>query len=302
LSYLLFSIATHLITLMLNLISSASMLVFTVLISSVSAFSCTWASENPKATFDLSSLIMTEPKHYRAEDTYAGASRPFWYYFNICEDVEEPETNPPTICENLKNAAAYQVINETEHNSAACVELGKITEYKWDLIDGDNALMGVSLTYMNGKKCKSGKARSFKVNFKCTKLATSLPMMGVVVEEGCDYSVDIETIHACPLECHMTSHEHLCSNHGLCSIDITPEINGARCFCNEGKQGDVCDQEYKVKGSSTNVTGILIGFVIGLLILLMGLSVVLYIKIKALNADTNPYGAFEDQEPVTAAQ
>lgn len=281
----------------------ALMWVFFVLLPSISSFRCLWTSENPRATFDLTKLIMTEPRHYKAEDIYAGVARPFWYYFNVCEDVEEPETDPAGICGDTTNVGAFQVINKTNHNEAECVELGKVSEYKWDLIDGDNALMGVTLTYLYGKKCHTGKERSFRINFKCTKLATTLPEISYVSEQGewCQYEVDIETIHACPLECHLTSHDQLCNGHGLCSIDTSPEINAARCFCNKGKQGDSCSQDFKEPKQTTNVTGILIGLVIGLLVLLTAVSILLYVKIKALNADNNPYGAFEDQQPVSAS-
>merc|ERR1712130_738914 len=103
-------------------------------------------------------------------------------------------------------------------------------------------------------------------------------------------------------ECHMNNHEKLCNGHGLCSIDPAPEINKARCFCNKGKMGRDCTLEYKEPPKPTNVTGILTAFVITLLVLLIALATLLYIKIKSLNSDQNPYGAFEDQSPVTAAQ
>jgi flagellar basal body-associated protein FliL len=48
-------------------------------------------------------------------------------------------------------------------------------------------------------------------------------------------------------------------------------------------------------GSSGKVTAILVTIVILLLMALFALAGVLYVRIKKLNSDDNPYGAFDDQ-------
>jgi hypothetical protein len=272
---------------------------------------CRTVFSAPQATYDLSPL-MKEHEHYFTKDAFEDAGRPFYYYFNICDDTEEDRLPLPPEDKNLCKApgeaatayaAAYQIINGTkDHPYGECYRLGMASDMKWNLLDEADARVGVQLVYENGGLCPVGdgtKKRSFAINFRCIEEGTSLPPVSSV-EEGveddfCEYEVTVESIYGCPRECHQTDHSQLCSGHGVCAIDQT--IGAARCFCNTGRGGDNCEGAAEPPPEGSSATSVLMTLVIILLVALLGLAAVLYIKIKRLNTEDNPYGAFEDQVP-----
>lgn len=271
---------------------------------------CTYSHGSPKATFDLGPLAKSVGS-YMTTDTYARLTRPFDYYFNVCEGVK---TSPYKKCEEydqLGSVTAYQIENGTiaNGNKKRCYALGVKEKQTFEIIDSvetkNNAFLGVRVKYEGGTRCRKegDTGRTFSINVRCVKEATTLKQLSSVSEdldEGCGYEVDMYSIYGCPTECHTSSHDKLCSGHGVCGIDT--ESNRARCFCNTGWTGDGCADEQDVTPgtSSASVNTTLIVFVVLLLVALLGLSYVLYGKIKALNADDNPYGALDDQNPQTA--
>merc|ERR1740130_1414680 len=242
---------------------------------------CTYSHGSPRATFD--------------------------YYFNLCSDAPKPDP----LCDawdDLGGVVAYQIENTTQKKS--CTALGIKKDPTFEILDSletkNNALMGVKITFENGAACRkeADEKRKFSVNVRCVKEKTTLKRISTVsedLEQGCVYEVDIFDIAGCPTECHSSSHTQLCAGHGVCGMDSGS--NRARCFCNDGWGSADCNEEVSESTgpSSSSVNSVLIVFVIILLGLLLGLSYVLYGRIKALNADSNPYGAFEDQVPNSAA-
>jgi len=291
----------------MNAFSACIITLVLVLPCTITAADCTY--KHSSGTFDLSSLVKKQGSYF-AKDTYARSARPFDYYFNLCHVVPKPSS----LCNGWDNieggdtVAAYQFENTSAVQK--CTPLGVTERTTYEILDTtetkNNAFIGVRVIFSGGAECKKeGNAkRKFAVNVRCTKEKTTLAPISTVsedLEEGCLYEVDIFDIAGCPTECHSKSHQELCSTHGVCGMDSGS--NRARCFCNDGWGGDKCDEaEEESSGpSSSSVNTVLIVFVIILLALLLGLSYVLYGRIKALNADTNPYGAFEDQVPNSAS-
>lgn len=257
-----------------------------------------YSHPNPKATFDLNGLA--KQGGYFARDTYVNSGRPFDYYFNLCGETPQPDKN----CEAwdaLGDIVAYQFENVSEAApEGKCWALGAQKDPVYKLLDdtNNNAAVGVRITFDGGSECRKDEAtpRKFAVNVRCVKEKTSLNFLSTVsedLENGCEYEVDIFSIHGCPTECHSTTHEKLCSGHGVCGIDS--EAQKARCFCNTDWDGPDCAEEKKAKSgpSSTKVNTILLFLVFVLLAGFFILSFFLYGKIKALNADDVRYNALD---------
>jgi len=279
-----------------------------VLVLPCTITACTYKHSSPRASFDLTSL-KKKTGFYFAKDTYARTARPFDYYFNMCAGIQQQQL-PSVNClaDDKEDVVAWQFENASDPKQQKCTALGRNKEKTFEILDSvetkNNALIGVRVLYEDGAECKGGAKRKFAVNVRCVKEKTTLAPISTVsedIEEGCLYEVDIFDIAGCPTECHSKGHQELCSTHGVCGMDSGS--NRARCFCNDGWGGDKCDEaEEESSGPSAgSVNSVLIVFVIILLALLLGLSYVLYGRIKALNADTNPYGAFEDQVPNSAS-
>lgn len=271
---------------------------------------CVKIFDKPKATFDLSALYQANGR-YLANDTFMLAKdiqRPYTYFFNVCGDVDEPDE--VAMCHNgtsLHTAAAYQHVNGSlsNGNKAECWPLGQAEKPVWSYIAGDNAAVGVQLAYEGGQDCRDvkDKQRKFIIQFSCIHEATALPPISTVYEDDmCEYKVTMESIWGCPTECHSEDHLTVCGGHGICAVD-TGSLE-SRCFCNEGFTGPTCNAVTKdgvdLPPPTGSVTSVLVVLVCLLLVALLGFSGVLYVKIKKLNAEDNPYGAFEDQVPISA--
>lgn len=268
---------------------------------------CTPSFTSPvKASFDLKALMQAPDHRLEANDTYFSSyinPRPFRYFFNVCDKLNDP--NDERLCtQNVTtDTSAFQIIDHGSEK-AECMILGKTASREWALIDAenDNAAVGVKLTYRGGSSCGDNKFRSFNINFRCVETGSTLAPISTVSEQvTCAYDVTMSSIWGCPTECHSPDHRSLCSNHGVCAVDQTAKK--ARCFCNKGWSGELCSTSSpESEGDKSNsVTSTLIVFAILLLIALLVVAYVLQAKIRKLNSDDNPYGAFEDQIPHTAA-
>lgn len=269
---------------------------------------CKKVFQNPVATFDLSALYKPDGS-YTADDQYrfsSDLSRPFTYFFNVCGDVSELTENKLCVNDDGDNtAAAYQHVNGTIINEKKeeCWQLGKAEEPKWSYIAGDNAGVGVSLTYEDGAPCRDSptKKRNFTIEFSCMHEASAKPPVSAVYEnQFCEYKVTFGTIWACPLECHTSDHSSVCGGHGICAVDTG--THKSRCFCNRGKGGVDCTQDVDDSPPSAHKTTTILAVVVLILLsALFAVAYILYVRIKKLNADDNPYGQFNDQVPLSAS-
>lgn len=276
---------------------TSMLLLSTMVVVAVAASDCSYSRNG--ATFDLSKLTKPAGQVYRTKDTFwRDERRPFYYDFNICAKAPSPDPS----CDVFEDGAvaAYQVSNSTVKK---CFALGSVDSMGWELLDHEdsNAALGVRLFYEDGQECSTpGLKRSFKINVYCAKEESTLAPLSTASEDlqaTCTYEVDVHSVWGCPTECHSSTHDKLCTGHGTCSIDRT--LNKARCFCNEGWGGEECNKEMKefAGPSSSSVNTALFVIVVLLLLVLLYVSYVLFGKIKALNYDSNPYGAM----PVTAS-
>jgi hypothetical protein len=113
------------------------------------------------------------------------------------------------------------------------------SKLKWDLIDQDDPIKGISLTYPGGDTCVlAGKnvTREFTIQFTCSNSYGRDPDARVK-EDLCHYGIEFPTIFGCPLECPF-SNRKLCSGQGVCAMDT--DAGGPRCFCDDGFDGRDC--------------------------------------------------------------
>jgi hypothetical protein len=83
--------------------------------------------------------------------------------------------------------------------------------------------------------------------------------------------------------------DRLCGGHGVCGSD--GDLKAVRCFCNDGFEGADCSLQASGPVGSSHAVSVLVAFVIILVIALLVMAVVLYRKIRRLNADDRSYSA-----------
>jgi len=269
---------------------------------------CTPSFVKPvKASFDLKGLIKGVNQAIKGNDTYYSSSinpRPFRYFFNVCEKLNDPHDEGLCTKNVSSDTSAFQIIDGVGDQKDKCMTLGKTQEREWELIDAenDNAAVGIKLTYKGGTACGEDKFRSFSINFRCVESGSTLAPISTVSEQTtCEYDVTMASIYGCPLECRSGNLLTTCSNHGVCAVDKSAKK--ARCFCNKGWSGKLCeDESEESEGDKSNsVTSTLVVLAILLLIALLGMAFILYRKIRKLNEEDTPYGQLQDQMPHTAS-
>ena len=120
-------------------------------------------------------------------------------------------------------ASAFQVAQWNEH---PCYRLGGVVG-NYSLLDEADPSRGVRVTYAGGDSCGWSGDRQFSLNLICKDEFNVPDRFEEYVEEltstPCHYSLDLETIWACPRECEIglsTSGDlRLCSGNGVCAFD-----------------------------------------------------------------------------------
>jgi len=266
------------------------------------AQTCTKIFNSVGATFDLSPLILDQESYTVGDNS---ASRDYTYIFNICGSVS---ILPSLLCvppnSNFNNSdlslydgplsSAYQL------SKTNCFSLGNFSnQTTWNLIDESDPLSGLIVTYRDGSWSSGcNRNREFSLRFFCSPHSTPRSLNSNRVSEKktlCEFSIDLSTIYACPLEC-QTDRNAICSKHGKCAMDTS--ISSPRCFCNSGYSGSDCSVLGEVENSSSlslDVLGIILVIVLILLLILNIAAFLLYLRIKhfkPVRADTDS-NAFE---------
>jgi len=150
----------------------------------------------------------------------------------------------------------------------------------WDLIDADDPTAGVSITYLGGDDCAEMKTpRQLTVRFQCsTELGMSPFSLEQVVEDKCHYSLTVNTVFGCPVECHVGGNRQLCGGNGFCGMD--DDNNAPRCFCYEGWLGPSC--ELPNNGMGLDAVGVILIIMIILLTGLLAAAIWFYSKVRKL--------------------
>lgn len=227
--------------------------------------------------------------------------------FSVCKDVDatflSDETDAVCDATALGQAPAYQYIkNEASPADSMCEKMGESFEndlnYRWSVHDQEDPAAGVVLTYLNGDSCTGGVKRSFELHFICRDdkvRSKNIPTEEFVEEEElCVYKMNIFTGYGCPTECPRSGElEEICGGYGVCGYDAI--TSKARCFCDDGRKGDACDESGSSasasSGGSSSHGGLVAALVIMCLLLVgvVGLVVYMWLKLRKLQLDPDAY-------------
>ena len=104
--------------------------------------------------------------------------------------------------------------------------------------------------------------------------------MDTVVEDKCHYSLTVNTVFGCPLECHVGGNRQLCGGNGFCGMD--DDNNSPRCFCFEGWLGSACEVQDNGWSGGLDALGYILVIMIILLTGLLVAAIWLYSKVHKL--------------------
>lgn len=126
----------------------------------------------------------------------------------------------------------------------------------------------MSIKYLNGQTnfCEPFN-RTFTVNLYCKNHAFSEPSVAPVIEYAkCEYSIKIDSIYSCPTTCGINTLD-LCTDNGICAFDS--DLKYARCICNTGFSGKICDVIGVKNYNSTSIILIVVACFLALLQIVM---------------------------------
>jgi len=136
--------------------------------------------------------------------------------------------------------------------------------------------------------------RSFSVHFECAADPDNTfdgQEEPVWESNSCHYDVFIQSIYGCPTQCtdiNVVSGKHptsICSGHGICAYDN--EVNGARCLCNDGFDGDRCQRRAKAASNGMSAEGVVLVIMILILVGVIGLVGYMGYRLRNLQVDPN---------------
>jgi ferredoxin len=260
---------------------------------------CRLINKDYHATFDLTELAKSK-SYFEAKD--AITHRNHKYAWALCGklDMAEFAKDHDDICKDDvdKEPSSVQFDATSDNEDVKCVVTGQFDPEAISFLTEDENIVGLSFNYSTGDLTDNGVVRTLTLNYRC--LQTAEDEIGEVseVSEG-QYSVDINSVHACPTQC-ISSYATgtLCSGHGRCAVDKTAKK--ARCYCNTGFSGSVCDG--KASADDSSPTSVLIGLDITLLLVLVCLSGVIIWKMQTLKEDSEDqtYARMNDDEEAPA--
>ena len=221
-----------------SLISLLGFVVISATAATADIEQCTFISDNNKANYDLSTMRLG------GETGFSFESGKVSYYFNICKNVKAPPACPKQSDDGVplpEYAPAYAV-DRTEATTK-CYALGAAdlkNKFKMTLLSEKRPSLGMSLQYLGGQVCEestSGLDSTFKIRFHCApEVEDAAPVVEI---NDCNFTIDISSPLACPMQCPLYSHK-LCADKGLCDYDT--DMKETHCFCNKGFYGPDCSK------------------------------------------------------------
>lgn len=291
-------------------------------IAHAASSSCTW-SQASGASYDVSALKLTHVVTGGDIDCTAQPEQEYTYAWNPCGSVNAADLGFSTAKADCAAATAGGTATVLQYDSASqdagnkCKGAGRSAEQSWALVDASDRSAGVQITYSTAAARKdtdlchtANVFRQTRIRLYCDERATGSKPTSVKVTEpagpkACEYEISAHSVHACPTECARSSDGKACGGHGLCLTDTGTNTadtgdDKARCFCNNGWQGDACDQGGPADHNSTGSDlGGAIALLVILFLLVIGLGVVLVMLVKQIKGyrdDTANYLAISGGE------
>lgn len=258
----------------------------------------------PTATFDLRGLTQTDASDtaYMITDgdieCTPAIEAEYTYVFNFFGDVSYWNALPDICDTDQGSAVQYGLSN------AQCHTIGRYDpnydDQIWSLYDKSSDAdpsKGVTLKYLPGDTCHSGKGRQLTLNVECAN--HPYRVVHAIEIDSCEYEITVQSYYGCPQECPVTT-DGLCSGHGLCMMEMNSETHGTpHCYCNSGYSGTDCStriKSSKSKSSDSGPEGVQIAFLVILLLIFFALvGAVIYMTLQVVKyrkETTETYTAF----------
>jgi len=223
------------------------------------------------ASFDYSALHTVEGWKLLDDNAIENKSKAggyeyaYAYYFDVGSDLDRSKwPHLEEACGNTSQypgkgsgpsvtAPVYQLwkdLSRCEKIGGPVMKEGNMQVYIADALDRPDEPVaqldpskGLALVYSGGDPCGTVANRSLTLFVRCEDDDTPVPEHEPVEEsqmEQCHYSINIPSIHGCPVECHSQNAfgHRICSGHGNCAYDWDAEKAG--CACDEGFYGEQC--------------------------------------------------------------
>lgn len=251
------------------------------------AFAAAWTSAAAsqcettigKTEFDLSALSQTY--------TFTGGDIPctttveqnYSYFLSPCGSAISSRPS----CTGRVGASTASVFQVDTTNPNNCYIAGQKQSPKYQLIDQNDAAVGIQVTFSGGDMCHTNQvARETLVRVFCDESATQPRSFSVSEPQGpksCHYRLDMYAAAGCPSQCPRDDQGRVCSGKGLCLMDS----NSPRCFCDDSQGGDKCDQPGSADQNGTGgASGGIIALLVVLFLLTVVFGVVLFLLVKQI--------------------
>jgi len=231
-----------------------------------------------KNKFDLSPLSETF--------TFTGGDIPctttveqnYSYFVNVAGKAQTSLQS----CNSRVNAGTASVFQVDTSNPNNCYVAGRTESPAYELIDQNDASLGVQVTFSGGDMCHTNNvARETLVRVFCDETAVAPIRFSVAEPQGpksCHYRLDMYSVAGCPTQCKRNDDSPVCNGQGLCLVDN----NSPRCFCDDGHGGEKCDQPGGNQNGTGGSTGGIIALLVVLFLLTIVFGVVLFLLVKQI--------------------
>jgi hypothetical protein len=171
----------------------------------------------------------------------------------------------------------------------------------YSLIDPKRPHVGVRVTAPTGENtfCPAGANRSFTVELQCApvSIGATPPLFANVFETDglCKYRMILQSIAGCPTAC-ITNNgggggpASICSGNGVCGYDSDNQYS--KCFCYAGSTGPGCGSAAAAASAVGVEGGLLIAGCL-VLVLVIGMTVFMFLKLRKLQIDPAAYSELE---------
>lgn len=188
--------------------------------------------------------------------------RTYSFVWNFCGDVTAASF--PPVCNPSQMGSALQYYHRASDDYKECNIIGHYDPERDDtyyhLLDERDPSRGISMTYLYGDRCPSGKLRTTTIDVQCANV--ELKVESALEPLACEYHMVMKSWHGCPQSCPVSS-AGLCSAHGHCAYDKADKT--AHCYCNAGYGGADCSQK-QTAATASSAHAVQMGLLVTLLV------------------------------------